>query len=162
MSKAQAWQRGFDAGWDARAGERYTENPYSRRRGTHHCTVKTDITTEDLGQPCRCGEVAGVSLWSPGGDTETGLAWVEVHEPDSREVVYHPTRQEIEDLCSRYDLDTAAILALLPVDPSTHGLLIQADKHRRQRSTTESVVIKNRAGDVIAHTDVRTPGHQDN
>lgn len=144
MSKAQAWQRGFDAGWDARAGERYTENPYSRRRGAHHC-----------------GEVAGVSLWPPCEDTETGLEWVAVHEPDSREVVYHPTRQEIEDLCSRHDLDTAAILALLPVDPLTYGLLIEADQHRRQRSTTGDV-IKNSAGDVIAHTGVRTPGHQDN
>lgn len=38
------------------------------------------------------------------------LAWIEVHESDSKEIVYAPTARDLEDISIRHDFDHLTLM----------------------------------------------------
>lgn len=59
------------------------------------------------------------------------LAWIEVHDSGTRETVYVPDMDEIQDLCNRYGLGFDMISeAILKARTEIYGFLIVAETHR--------------------------------
>lgn len=71
--------------------------------------------------------IAGMIEWP----RKSALAWFEIHDHDTREVIYEPDMDEIQDACNRYDLDYDMIAEAIATKAGTiSGFLIVAEKHR--------------------------------
>ena len=65
----------------------------------------------------------GLIPWETGGE----LVWLEMHEEDSRTILYNPTVEEIEPLCRAHGIDFQEVMELIRTKrPDISGLLIHA------------------------------------
>lgn len=69
----------------------------------------------------------GLIPWKTGDE----LAWIELHEEDSRTTIYGPTYEEIQELCEKHELDFGKIMLLVRTKrPNITGLLIHGPTMR--------------------------------
>lgn len=60
------------------------------------------------------------------------IAWIEVHEKDSREIFYEPTYEDIEKICVQYDFPFEETLKIVRERrPDAQGFLFVAEEYRK-------------------------------
>ena len=61
----------------------------------------------------------------------TELAWIEIHDADTRETIYEPTVEDIIDVCKRYGFDVEKTLDIIRKrNKDVYGILFDAEIYR--------------------------------
>ena len=78
----------------------------------------------------------GIHPWKPG-----EINWLAVHDGDRQEMLYEPSRDEIAQLCTKYDFDLEQTMAILDTRaPETQGFLFEAEKWRESCRKNEEKI----------------------